>query len=239
MNAVDRRPRIALTIGNATSARALATRRNYVTALERAGANVIVVEPGQPFPSDIDGLCLAGGPDVVPSRYGEADPGHLAEPQDPPRDELEFAAMDDAFRRDLPVLGICRGFQALNVAAGGTLTLHVTGHRPDPSDPDGVVLHHDVAAVPGSKLAEAVGTSPIAVNSRHHQAVTAEQLGDFLRPTASVDGLVEAFESTKHRWVVGVQWHPERVVDVGMSTEVRGLFEAFVREAARTTASSR
>ena len=239
MTAVDRRPLVALTIGNATSARALASRRNYVTALERAGADVVVVEPGQPLPEDVDGLCLAGGPDVVPSRYGEADPDHLAEAQDPARDELEFAATADALRRDIPVLGICRGFQALNVAAGGTLTLHVTGHRPDPSDPDGVVLHHDVVAKPGSKLAEAVGTRPIAVNSRHHQAVTEAQLGDFLRPTASVDGLVEAFESTTHRWVVGVQWHPERVADHGMSPEVRGLFDAFVREAARTTAPSR
>ena len=78
MTEVERRPRVALTIGKATTARSLASRRSYVDALERAGAEVVVVEPGDELPADVDALCIAGGPDIAPGRYGESDPGHLA-----------------------------------------------------------------------------------------------------------------------------------------------------------------
>jgi putative glutamine amidotransferase len=238
MTEVQRRPRIALTIGKATSARALAARTNYVAALERARAEVVVVEPGQPIPADVDGLCLAGGPDIAPARYGESDPRHLAKEPDLERDELEFGAIDAALRRDIPVLGICRGFQLVNVALGGSLALHVDHHEPE--DPDSVRLHDDVAIDPTSKLATASGGRRLAVNSRHHQAVTAKELAPSLRATASVGELIEAFESDEHRWVVGVQWHPERIgKDKGMSPEVEGVFDALVQEAARTTTASR
>lgn len=238
MTHVQRRARIALTFGKTTSARALAARGNYVTALERARAEVIVLEPGDPLPADVDGLCLAGGSDISPARYGESDPAHLAKDPDLERDELEFDAIGAALRRDIPVLGICRGFQLMNVALGGSLVLHVDHHEPD--DPDSVRLHHAVAIDPSSKLAAASGGVPLAVNSRHHQAVTSRELAPSLRATASVGGLIEAFESDKHRWVVGVQWHPERIgKDQGMSPEVEGVFDAFVREAARTTTASR
>jgi len=201
MTEVERRPRVALTIGKATTARSLASRRSYVDALERAGAEVVVVEPGDELPADVDALCIAGGPDIAPGRYGESDPGHLAKEPDPPRDELELDAATRAFARDLPVLGICRGFQVLNVARGGKLVLHVDDHEPD------------------------------------HQAVTEELLGRGLVPTAAVGGLVEAFEATDQRWVLGVQWHPERTAEV--SPEARRIFDAFVAAAARTTASAR
>jgi putative glutamine amidotransferase len=238
MTRVQKRPRIALTIGKPATARALAARGNYVSALERARAEVIVVEPGEPMPADVDGLCLAGGPDIAPARYGEPDPTHLATEPDLERDELEFNAIGAALRRDIPVLGICRGFQLINVALGGTLVLHVDDHEPD--DPDSVRLHHDVVIDPKSKLAASSGRVPLAVNSRHHQAVTSRELAPSLRATASVGELIEAFESDKHRWVVGVQWHPERIGrDVGMSPEVEGVFDAFVHEAARTTTASR
>jgi putative glutamine amidotransferase len=90
---------------------------------------------------------------------------------------------------------------------------------------------------PGSRLAKATGGAPLTVNSRHHQAVTNDTLGRGLVPTASVDGLVEAFELADRRWVVGVQWHPERTSEV--SPEARRIFDAFVLEAARTTTASR
>jgi putative glutamine amidotransferase len=238
MTQMQRRARIALTIGKSTSARALATRGNYVTALERARAEVIVVEPGDRIPSDVDGLCLAGGPDIAPARYGESDPNHLANETDLERDELEFEAIDAALRRDIPVLGICRGFQLINVALGGALVLHVDDHEPE--DPDSVRLHHGVAIDPRSKLALASGGARLDVNSRHHQAVTIKELAPSLRATASVGELIEAFESDKHRWVVGVQWHPERIgKDQRMSPGVEGVFDAFVQEAARTTTASR
>jgi putative glutamine amidotransferase len=238
MTHVQRRARIALTIGKPTSARALASRANYVAALERARALVIVVEPGERIPADVDGLCLAGGPDIAPARYGESDPQHLAKEPDLERDDLEFDAIEAALRRDIPVLGICRGFQLINVALGGRLVLNVDHHEPD--DLDSVRLHHDVAIDAGSKLAAASGGGPLDVNSRHHQAVTSRELAPSLRATASVGELVEAFESDEHRWVVGVQWHPERIgKDRGMSPEVEGVFAAFVQEAARTTTASR
>jgi len=238
MTHVQRRARIALTIGKPTSARALAARANYVAALERARAEVVIVEPGERIPTDVDGLCLAGGPDIAPARYGESDPNHLAKEPDLERDEMEFGAIDAALRRDIPVLGICRGFQLINVALGGRLVLNVDHHEPE--DPDSVRLHHDVAIDAGSKLAAASGGALLDVNSRHHQAVTSRELAPSLRATASVGDLIEAFESDEHRWVVGVQWHPERIgKDQGMSPEVAGVFDAFVQEAARTTTASR
>ncbi len=238
MTQVQQRARIALTFGKSTAARALASRANYVAALERARADVIVVEPGERIPADIDGLCLAGGPDIAPARYGESDPTHLAKEPDLERDDLEFDAIDAALRRDIPVLGICRGFQLINVALGGRLVLNVDDHEPE--DLDSVRLHHDVAIDPSSKLAAASGRTPLAVNSRHHQAVTSKELAPSLHATATVGDLIEAFESDEHRWVVGVQWHPERIgKDRGMSPEVEGVFDAFVQEAARTTTAPR
>jgi len=238
MTHVQRRARIALTIGKPTSARALAARANYVAALERARAEVVVVEPGERIPTDVDGLCLAGGPDIAPARYGESDPNHLAKEPDLERDEMEFGAIDAALRRDIPVLGICRGFQLINVALGGRLVLNVDHHEPE--DPDSVRLHRDVAIDASSKLAAASGGAPLDVNTRHHQAITSRELAPSLRATAYVGDLIEAFESDEHRWVVGVQWHPERIgKDQGMSPEVAGVFDAFVQEAARTTTASR
>lgn len=238
MTEVQRRARIVLTTGTPMSARAFASRANYVAALERARAEVIVVEPGQPIPADVDGLCLSGGADIAPARYGESDPNGLAKDVDLQRDELEFDAIKAALRRDIPVLGICRGFQLVNVALGGSLVLDVPNHEPD--DLDAVRLHRAVAIDPTSKLAAASGSRPLDVNSRHHQGVTAKELAPSLRATASVGDLIEAFESDEHRWVVGVQWHPERIGrDTGMSPEVEGVFDAFVREAARITTASR
>ena len=239
MTLVTRRPRIALTVGKADTARALASRANYVEALERAEAEVVILEPGKKMTDDIEGLCLAGGPDLAPARYGESDPRHLATEPDLERDELEFHAFEKALALGIPVLGICRGFQLVNVALGGTLVLHAEGHQP-PEGPDSVRLHTDVLIDPLSKVAAACGGRALAVNSRHHQAVTSKELSPSLRATALVGDLIEAFESDKYRWVVGVQWHPERIrKDKGMSSEVEGIFGAFVREAARTTTPAR
>jgi putative glutamine amidotransferase len=239
MTAVRRRPRIVLTIGKANTARAVAARANYVEALERAQAEVVILEPGMTMPEDIEGLCLAGGPDIAPARFGESDLRHLAKEPDLERDDLEFDAMQRALQLDIPVLGICRGFQLVNVAMGGKLVLHVEGHEP-PEGPDSVRLHTDVLIDPLSKVAAACGGRALVVNSRHHQAVTSKELSPALRATALVGDLVEAFESDKYRWVVGVQWHPERIgKDKGMSSEVEGIFGAFVQEAARTTTPAR
>jgi putative glutamine amidotransferase len=223
------RPRIALTYGLPTQHNQLSWRR-YRDALEHAGAAVVAVYPGDELPGDIDGVLLSGGSDVDPARYGE--PNAASEDVDGQRDELEVALLQRALDEDLPVLGICRGFQLLNVALGGRLVQHVDGHRP--ADRDGVLQHRGVLVAPGSRLAAAVGEGPLTVNSRHHQAVTPQTLAPALRATAMVDGLVEAFESPEHRWLVGVQWHPERTAEV--SPGALGVFDALVDQAAHRPA---
>ena len=226
------RPRIALTLSR-PSAFQEASHRRYRDALEAAGADLVVLHPGDAIPADVDGVCLSGGGDIESARYGAEDVA--CADVDPDRDALEIEIARSAIERDLPVLGICRGFQVLNVVREGTLVQDVPGHRPE--DREGLVEHRDVAVRPGSRLAKATGGSPLTVNSRHHQAVTEATLGRGLVATAVVDDLVEAFELADRRWVVGVQWHPERTSEV--SSEARRIFDAFVQEAARTTTLSR
>jgi putative glutamine amidotransferase len=222
------RPRIALTVSAAPTATNLASRANYVRALANAGADVIIVEPGQRIPADVDGICLSGGGDIAPSNYNEVDEQGVCENIVPERDALELDAARAALDADLPILGICRGFQILNVAMGGTLAMDVKGHQ---AKGDAVIEHH-LAADPDSKLARATSAETLRVNSRHHQAVTAERLAPSLRATVLHDGLIEAFESRTHRWVVVVQWHPERTSEV--DERAARIFDAFVAEASRS-----
>jgi len=222
------RPRIALTVSASPTAGNLASRERYVRALRNAGAEVIVVEPGDAFPSDADGVCFTGGGDIAPERYGEVDRENVCENVIPERDELELGAARRALDADLPILGICRGFQVLNVALGGKLAMDIKGHQATGDE----VIEHRLLATPGSKLAQATSDGTLRVNSRHHQAVRPEHLAPLLLPTVLHDGLVEAFESTKHRWVIGVQWHPERTNEV--DARAARIFDAFVAEASRT-----
>lgn len=226
------RPRIALTLSR-RSALQEASHRRYRDALESVGADLVVLHPGDPVPDDVDGVCISGGGDIEAARYGEADVA--CADVDPERDALEVEIAKAAIERDLPVLGICRGFQILNVVRDGTLVQDVPGHRPE--EREGLVEHRDVAVRPGSRLAKATGGRPLTVNSRHHQAVTKDTLGRGLVPTVLVDDLIEAFELDDRRWVVGIQWHPERTSEV--STDARRIFDAFVQEAARTTTAPR
>ena len=226
------RPRIALTLARPSAFHG-ASHQRYRDALESAGADLIVLHPGDPVPTDLDGLCLSGGGDIESARYGDANVA--CADVDTDRDALEIAIARAAIERDLPVLGICRGFQILNVVRDGSLIQDVSGHRPE--EREGLVEHRNVGVRPGSRLAMATGGAPLTVNSRHHQAVTEGTLGRGLVATVVIDGLVEAFELDDRRWVVGVQWHPERTAEV--SPEARRIFDAFVQEAARTTTASR
>ena len=221
------RPRIALTAPKPTSEDPTYSR--YVLALTRAGADVVEVLPHGDLPDDVDGLCLSGGPDVDPVRYGEPDAGVERDRVDPDRDAMEFRAAERALARDIPVLAVCRGFQLLNVVMGGKLVQDLPGHRAT----DHAV--HEISASPGSKLAAACGPN-MTVNSRHHQGITADGLSPDLRPTAFVERFVEAYEAPDHRWVVGVQWHPERVLadEEPVDTNAAKIFTAFVAEATRT-----
>ncbi len=202
--------RVALPFGIGTPEQ---KRGSYRNALRRAG-----IEPVENVAdlSDVDGLLLAGGTDVDPELYGAAREAGTDEP-DCVRDGLEDALLDEALDRDLPVLGICRGLQFLNVHLGGTLRQHIDGHkRPK------VREVHSVAIAPGSRLEAILATREYVVNSRHHQA--ADRVGAGLAVTATApDGVVEALELPGKRFVLAVQWHPEARTD-GSDAQ---LFEAF------------
>ena len=229
------RPRVVTTLsllnGNEMRRR---SREHYLDALRGAGFEVIAVDSASAPAAEFDALCLTGGEDVEPSRYGApADP--RTETADAARDALELALLETARERDLPVLGICRGFQVINVAYGGSLVQHVEGHR----EANGPIVPHVAVAEPGSTLAAACGTAPFSVNARHHQAVAERDLAPGLVPTARIDGYIEAFEDPGRRWLVAVQWHPERSADPEMSEAGTRIFRAFADAASRQPVRAR
>lgn len=215
----------------------------YVRAVEAAGALPVVVPPlGAQDISRVvdrlDGLVLSGGPDIAPATYG-ATPHQELGLTEPRLDVFECAIAEEALRRQVPILGICRGAQTLNVARGGTLHQHlpdvvgeVIAHR---QTVDGRVPTHPVTILPGSRLAMVLGASRLSVNSFHHQAV--DRLGSGLRACAwAPDGAVEAIEDPEHSFVVAVQWHAETLQSV---PDQLTLFQELVRVAAGSTALER
>ena len=200
----------------------------YVKYVEDAGGEARVLRPGDRVDLDqLDGLLLSGGVDVHPSHYGQAVEAELM--LDADRDDFEVPLGKAALGSDLPVFGICRGFQLMNVLKGGPLIQDLAGHRAgDSSDsPSG---EHGVRVAPDSRLAHLLG-GEVPVNSRHHQGLTDAELAPGLRATAwSPDGLVEAFEEPGNRFVLAVQWHPERVAEC--DPKCLNLAKAFVEAAA-------
>jgi putative glutamine amidotransferase len=214
----------------------------YVRALARSGAIPIVLPPldAELVPgllAPLAGVCLSGGPDLDPAAYG-ADPHAELGPVEPALDAFELAVARHADAAGLPILGICRGSQALNVARGGSLFQHLPGvangtvrHR---QTSPGWTVTHDVTVEPGSRLARVLGEEAISVNSFHHQAV--ERLGAGLRAVAwAPDGTIEGIEADGERLVLGVQWHAETLDEV-QRPQAR-LFSALV-DAARDRAGA-
>jgi putative glutamine amidotransferase len=207
-----------------------ASQQNYLDRVFDLGLTPVdLIDPRSSL-DDCAGLVLTGGIDIDPSLYGEA-----AQPEvdeiDRPRDEFELTLLREALEADLPVLAICRGHQLLNVCFGGGLLQHVAGdaHRWQEDEPV-TSSFHDVSLSAGSKLHAVYGSGLIKVNSRHHQAVTLNRVAKGLVVTGtSDDGLVEGLESPAHRWVVGVQWHPERPEPEtpGFAESSRLLWQAF------------
>lgn len=195
----------------------------YPRLVQRAGGSAVMLPPDTAEQADavvsrLDGLVVSGGPDVEPARYG-APVEPRCGPPDRERDEWELALIDAALARRLPLLGICRGMQLLNVALGGTLVQHVEGHRGAP----GVFAHHDVQPVPGTRLARAL-PEKVSVPTYHHQSL--DRIGEGLVPGAHADdGTVEAVElpGEAHPFVLAVQWHPEEGDDTRV---MRALVDA-------------
>jgi putative glutamine amidotransferase len=181
----------------------------YVAALEAAGVEAVLIAPGSRQDiRGLDGLLLSGGVDLNPELYGQELHPEADAPDDA-RDSQELKLLRQALDQDVPVLAICRGMQLFNVAHGGTLEQHIeeagTHRRNDLPKFEPV---HTAQVAPESKLAEITGAGPVAVNSRHHQAVA--KLGDGLVVSArSGDGVIEAVERPDRRFAVAVQWHPE------------------------------
>jgi putative glutamine amidotransferase len=192
---------------------------NYIEAVQRAGGLALMLpvdghvteEPAQVLDL-LDGLVLAGGADIDPGSYGQSAHSETVDTV-PERDAFELALVRGAIERDLPVLGICRGMQLINVARGGTLQQHLPDlyghgeHRRVIGSFDG--SDHDVALSQGSLAARAAGEVAHATKSHHHQGV--DRLGEGLRVSgcSTLDELPEAIELPDRRFVLGVQWHPE------------------------------
>lgn len=199
----------------------------YLRTLDAAGAIPVVLPPTGtdhlgPLLDRLDGLCLSGGPDLDPAAYGAPDRHVELGPTEPSLDAFELSLVRMGLQRGMPMLAICRGSQALNVACGGTLHQHVPGHRQAEMATEAT---HDVEIESRSRLHRMVRTRTLAVNSFHHQAV--DQVGEGLRVVARApDGTIEAIEGDG--FVVGVQWHAE-TLSAHMS-----LFEALVMAASRT-----
>lgn len=215
---------------------------DYVDGVAQAGGAPVVLPPvmdaraAASVVDGLDGLLLSGGSDLHPSYYGE-EPIPELDVTLAERDELEMALLESALRRGIPIFGICRGLQVLNVAFDGTL------YQDLPSQVDQELLKHrqttpkwqathEIEVHGDTRIAGIMGGGTIKVNSYHHQAVK-DLAGDFVVSAKSSDGIVEAIEyrDLSERWIVAVQWHAEAMRQSG--SEHRSLFEAHVAAAER------
>jgi gamma-glutamyl-gamma-aminobutyrate hydrolase PuuD len=244
------RPRIVVTVTVPTRHADvdLARRKNglYAAAVMRHGGEPIVID-GSSSPDEraaafrsMDGLLLTGGTDIDPARYGAPNLGSID--IEPERDEVEAEAWAAAGSREAPVLGICRGFQAINVFGGGTLLQDVGGHA-GPGWSTGPARSHPLRLATASLLRDVVasdGADELTVNTYHHQAVRAADLAPGLIATAWADSeageLIEAFEGPGDRFVVGLQCHPERTESTPAGFEA--LFARFVDACRRSEANT-
>jgi putative glutamine amidotransferase len=220
--------------------------RLYLEAVLWAGGLPVMVPTFLPpvaaleYVKHLDGILLPGSSsDIDPSLYGEAPHGRLGK-MAPERDAIDFSLLEHSERSQIPVLGICFGAQSLNVFRGGTLIQDIPSvvsapvfhdDHGEPEKPARHVVHLDR----NSRLGRLAGKDSIEVNSFHHQSVG--RVGTNLQAVATApDGVVEAVEDTAGRFVVGVQWHPER----GFQDDVfyGALFTAFIREAERAKSRS-
>ncbi|NJC73067.1 gamma-glutamyl-gamma-aminobutyrate hydrolase family protein [Planosporangium thailandense] len=211
----------------------------YLSAVRVAGGSPVILPPADAAdPADllaaVDGVLLAGGNDVCADLYGQT-AGVRMEEVTRERDLFELAIARYAFEHDVPVLGICRGLQILNVAAGGTLHQHLLDagfaeHRPAPGRLD-EAANHGLRVAPDSLLGRCGMAERCQVNSHHHQGVDTVGVGGRVVACSVPDGAVEAVEWPAQRFALGVQWHAE-------SPAMPGIFDGFVRAAAERLSAS-
>jgi len=235
------RPLIGIPVqGNAPSqVPRFCANQSYCHAVYLAGGNPLLLpllddeEALLEVHERIDGLLLAGGGDLEPHHFGETRIGTLTS-VDPARDRVELFLTRQAVKDRMPVLAICRGIQVLNVALVGTLYQDIPSQIPQAICHDlrnghaRNYLGHTVHVEAGTRTASILGTGPIAVNSLHHQAI--KEVAASLRVAATApDGVIEAAEGLGECFVVGVQWHPEELID--NDPRMKRLFEVLVEEA--------
>ena len=215
------------------------TYSHYFYAVKMAGGEPRMIGLAQPLDeldaliAGLDGLILSGGGDVQTRLY-HGDETLRVELVSQDRDALEVALIHKVLAADLPLLGICRGVQVINVALGGTLITDIPKQRessiqhsfPSKEHPRNLIAH-EVTLEPGSRLAGIYGTDKISVNSRHHQAILQPADGWRVAAHAS-DGVIEALELPGARFALGVQWHPENLQDMPGH---QNLFKAFIAAA--------
>ncbi len=231
------RPLIGITCsGECNESRSHTLPSDYVRAILRAGGRPVILAPmdreaAGDLAQTLDGVLLSGGPDMDPRHFGEEPHPRLGR-IDPARDDFELDLVRAALQAGTPLLAICRGVQVLNVAAGGTLVQdiasQVTGAIKHAQDAPRYHASHRVTVERHSKLAGMVGAGDVMVNSFHHQAVR-EPAPGFLASARAADGVIEGMEAANERFVVGVQWHPESMLDAYPA--MLEIFAAFVAEA--------
>jgi putative glutamine amidotransferase len=216
------------------------SRTAYATAIERAGGvPLFLSRPSGPDIGEIaefmDGLLLMGGVDPHPSLYGEEVLPACGE-IDKERDTLELALLQYAIKKNIPVLGLCRGLQVMNVYFGGTLYQDIptqfpgATHHESHATTERKRLMHSVDVLPDTTLEKILGVGRLEVNSIHHQGI--KVLGSGLRASAkSPDGLIEGIEHVTHPFCIGTQWHPEEFDDAPSV----GVFRSFIEQARNST----
>ena len=215
----------------------LCLNQDYITTIAQAGGVPLIipiVKEGGIIDSQldaIDGILLSGGQDVSPHHYHEEPIRQLGE-LCPERDEFEIHLIQKALKRNIPLLAICRGMQILNVALGGSLFQDIPHQTSSPLQHSqlakGHFAGHSVELIQGSLLHKILNEPRITVNSFHHQAIN--KLAPNLQINAKApDGMIEGVEMATAQWVIGVQWHPERMVD--HHPVMMRLFQAFVKAA--------
>ena len=235
-------PRIGYTFRTRKREYFLKWQKDYWFAIALFGGEPVPIYPDDDLDAllpTLDGVILTGGGDVHPRFFGQENRGTQMDTVDEARDAMELAVARYAAEHGLPLLGVCRGIQVMNIALGGGLIQHIEGHAQVANTFDGPPTRHPVRVEPGSLLARTLNVNPgLMVNTYHHQAVPGDDLGAGLKVVAwADDGVVEGLEMPGHPYFVGVQWHPERLYELG--PEHRRLFHALIEAAANRPRKAR